>query len=403
MLREAPEFLVPRVAALALLAGAPACAKTPTPGTSPPSSAPSATVGDAFATGAGGDTAGDAGGDTAGDAGGGTAVDEAGSAAAAPPAGSAERAEACLASPLCAAVDAARLFVGASDAKEPGLDCFRFLDGLGTGRDPRRARACFERLAGAPDCGGSSAGLDTAELAMMRIDGIGGKTDIAAARALLSDCFDDMTRSGVLEHAAARERDPRAPPVDFCKEIGGTTITMNECMARDSKNADTRRALQAKAVFAGLDDAGRTLFAASEKAYGDYVAAMGAYVYEVYSQGTIRGAMSLGEEQRLRAARAKDLAEFPRFVAKETSVQEVARAERESAAARARISTATAAEGEERDEAQRAWTVYRDAEVSLYQHVYGTKQGADRVRAALLVRLESRRAKECAPPSAGPE
>ena len=51
---------------------------------------------------------------------------------------------------------------------------------------------------------------------------------------------------------------------------------------------------------------------------------------------------------------------------------------------------------------QRAWIAYRDADVALYQHVFGSKQGQDRLRSALLVRLESRRAKECAPPSLAP-
>jgi uncharacterized protein YecT (DUF1311 family) len=317
-------------------------------------------------------------------------------------AGVAKRAEECLASPSCSAADAARLFVAAGDANDPSVDCFRFLDGMGTDRDLTRARACLEHRAKTLECGGSSAGLEIAELAMMRIDGVGGASNVAAARALLAGCLDDVTRSEILEHAAAKERDPRTPRVDFCKSLGGTTITSNECMARESKNADTKRELQVKAVAAALDDTGRKLFAGSEKAYDDYVTAMGAFVYEVYAQGTIRSAMLLGEEQGLKVGRARELADFPRFVANGVSAREVEAAERDLATALAKVKTTTPAERDALEKTQRAWTIYRDADLALYEHVFGPRQGVDRVHATVLVGLESHRAKDCAFPSAGP-
>jgi uncharacterized protein YecT (DUF1311 family) len=292
-----------------------------------------------------------------------------------------------------------------SDANVADVDCFRALDGIGAAPDATRARACFDAQAKAHDCGGGSADLQTAQLAMMRIDGVGGPVDVPGARALLAGCFDDATRSGILEHAAAKERDPKTPPLDFCKAIGGTTITSNECLARESKNADAKRELEVKTAVASLDATGKNLFAASEKAFGDYVTSRGAFVYEVYSQGTIRNAMSLGEEQRLKAAHAKDLAGFSSFVAKETSGKDVEAAQREAAAALAKAAagTTTPAEKQALTKTQQAWTAYRDAEVAFYEHAFGPKQGADRVRAAVLFRLESRRAKECAPPSAAAE
>jgi uncharacterized protein YecT (DUF1311 family) len=132
---------------------------------------------------------------------------------------------------------------------------------------------------------------------------------------------------------------------------------------------------------------------------------MGTFVYEVYSQGTIRGAMSIGAEHALKAAHAKDLAEFPRFVAKEISDRDAESAQRHLASSLAKVGagTTTPAEKEAFEKTQRTWTAYRDAEIGLYEYVFGPKQGADRVHAALLFRLESRRAKECAPPSAGPD
>jgi len=73
----------------------------------------------------------------------------------------------------------------------------------------------------------------------MRIDGIGGRADGPGTRALVSGCFDDASREAIFSHAAAKDAVPDTPPLDFCKDVGGTTITMDECGARLRKNADT--------------------------------------------------------------------------------------------------------------------------------------------------------------------
>ena len=307
-----------------------------------------------------------------------------------------ERAEACLARPTCPAAEAARLFVAAAVARDPALDCLRFLDGAGTPRDLPRGRACLERRADALECGGSSMSLDTAELALLRVDGIGGKADIDRARDLVDGCFDDVSRQGILEHAAAKERDPRTPPADFCKDIDGTTITNVECEARSGKNSDTVRQLQAKTVVEGLDAGGRDLFAKSDQAFDDYVGAVGDYVYEVYIDGTIRGAMALSAENKLKAARIRDVAAFPRFIAKDTSPKEVGAAERRRAAALDGLHAGTAAEKVALLKTEQTWEAFRDAEVALYAHAFGPSQGAERVEAAVRARLEARRASDAA-------
>jgi hypothetical protein len=307
-----------------------------------------------------------------------------------------QRAEACLARPTCPAGEAARLFVAAADARDHELDCFRFLDGAGTPRDLPRGRACLEQQADALECGGSSMSLETAELALLRVDGIGGKADVDGARALVDGCFDDVSRRGILEHAAAKERDPRTPRADFCRDIGGTTSTNVECEARKGKNSDTARQLQAKAVVEGLDATGRDLFAKSDQAFDDYVGAVGDYVYEVYIDGTIRGAMALSAENKLKAARIRDLAAFPYFVAKDTSPKEVEAARRRRAAAVGRVHAGTAAEKAALLKTEQTWEAFRDAEVALYAHAFGPSQGLERVEVAVRARLEARRASDTA-------
>jgi hypothetical protein len=307
-----------------------------------------------------------------------------------------ERAEACLARPSCPAAEAARLFVVAADARDPALDCLRFLDGSGTPRDLPRGRACLERRVDALECGGSSMSLETAELALLRIDGIGGKADLDGARDLVDGCFNDASRHGILEHAADKKRDRRTPPADFCKDIGGTTLTGVDCEAREGKNSDTERQLQSKVVVKGLDAAGRDFFAKSDQAFADYVRAVGDYVYEVHIDGTIRGAMALSAENTLKSARAQDIAAFPRFVAKDTSPTEVEAAERQRAAALGRAHANTDAEKAALLRTEQTWEAFRDAEVALYARAFGPSQGVERVEAAVRARLVARRVSDIA-------
>jgi uncharacterized protein YecT (DUF1311 family) len=311
-----------------------------------------------------------------------------------------QKAESCLADPFCAAGEADRLFLAADSARAPELDCFRFLDGAGVGRDLRRGRACLERGVSTSKCEGGSAGLDRAELAVMLIDGKGGAADVPRARALFAGCFEDVTASYIHAHADAKEHDPHAAPADFCKDNGGTTLTSNECGGRALTEEETRLALATKVVVARLDEESARLLVAASKAYAAYVSAMGGYAYDVFVDGSIRNMMMLGRERELDRARTKELGELGHFTAPETSAEDVSRAEKRAAAALAAVTSATPAEKTALDATAAAWSAYRDAEVRFYVKALGPKQGADRVERAVRVRLETRRAKECAPPSA---
>jgi hypothetical protein len=141
-----------------------------------------------------------------------------------------------------------------------------------------------------------------------------------------------MTKLAIVEHAEAKERDPETLPMNFCKH-GATTLTSNDCLARDRINEETKAELQSKALAAGLDAAGKELLASATKAYAAYVDAMGRYAYEVYIEGSIRNEIALRRERELDEKRTQDLARFASFVASETSPTAVARAERATVAA----------------------------------------------------------------------
>ena len=301
-----------------------------------------------------------------------------------------ERAERCIIDPICPASEADRLFRAADDARE-SVNCFRFLDGQGTPRDVARGRACLERALKGGGCEGSSAFLPTAELAVLRIDGLGGARDVAGARHLFDGCVDDITKSAVLAHADAVEKLANTPAMNFCRDHGGTTLTSNDCQARQKSAEETRAQLQAKAIAASLDDEGKARFAAAAKAYAVYVGKMGMYVYRVHIGGSMRNMLALARERELLIRRTTVLARFAQFapatIAKgaiDRSTREVAALERKTRPAAGELKGAFV-------DAQRAWTAYRDAELALFDHVYGAAHGRDRVGDTTLARLNEER------------
>lgn len=305
------------------------------------------------------------------------------------------RASACLADPGCPATEAERLLLAAADAHDAEVDCFRLLDGGITPRDPVRGRACLERTMG-PACEGP-ADLARVELALMSIDGLGGKVDIAAARALVTSCQDDVARAEVLKHADAKERDPNSPPLDICKESTGSKGTSALCRVRLRDTASERLELAAKLVFAPLDDVGKTLFLAAHRAHADYVTAMTFFASTCYGGNAGRSAVGLIMQQRLFDARTQDLAanaaELPTV-----SSDEVNRAQRSQEAAIAKLRLVVPAEKTSFRKADEKWTAYRRAELALQEHALGPKYGAPQVRAAISVRLAERRAKDAVRP-----
>jgi uncharacterized protein YecT (DUF1311 family) len=327
-----------------------------------------------------------------------TAPDAGLAAAPAPPAVAATRynadALACLDDPACSAAVADRLFRAAADAHEGDVDCLRFADGDGTAKDAARARACLERTVAGMKCDGSSAGLWQAELAIALTDGVGGPVDVARARAIFDGCFDDGTKQQVLDHAAAREKNPATPPADFCKELGGTTLTTNECGAREQVHEQTRGALEAKRVAASLDDEGKRLLAAASRAHARYVDAMGSYVYEVYVGGSMRNIQALSMQSALLSRRTQRLARMQSFAPAAASPAAVDRASKavDAALKRRAAAAATPEVAAKLADTQKAWLAYRDAEVALYAHARAAP--AAELRRAVLVVLDGARAED---------
>lgn len=280
----------------------------------------------------------------------------------------------CLEDLDCPASDVVGLAIAADDAHEPASDCFRFLEGDVVPRDVVRARACFERGIG-PPCDGSSAFLDREALAVMLIDGVGGKSDIPGAKALFSTCLDDVTKDEVLKYAAAG---PHSPSVDACK-IGGTTLVWNQCVGHSEWRAREVGFISAKKIATTLDNEGRRLFLAVNKAHEEYADARARFILDIYAGGSLGPPLAGEHKGQLIKKRADDLEAFASFDAKSPTEAE----------ANAAIKAAKC------ENTEKEYKAYRDAEVAFYDHVYGGAQGHAEVRRAIIIKLSKRRATEC--------
>jgi hypothetical protein len=254
------------------------------------------------------------------------------------------------------------------DASE--VDCFRFYYGTGVPEDAARARGCFERNVGKASCDASSPDLQRLYLATMRLDAQGGPRDAEGARALLKDCFADVSVSGVL--GARRTKGP----IDFCRDIGGTTLSMQECALVNDARATFEQQRAVKGLFASLDDAGKARYRVASDAFARYAELDATRAGDAYRGGSLRPQTELQHRTRLATRRTKQLTTF---LTTPPTAPDLPQLEAKLATLRAHLRRGLDAEGAAAfDAAEAAWESYRDAELAFY------KQSGDGVRAALV-------------------
>jgi uncharacterized protein YecT (DUF1311 family) len=305
----------------------------------------------------------------------------------------AKKAEICWEDPLCTLEEAARLYTLAADAGAPQIDCFRFYYGVGVPTDHRRARACFERAVKREGgCDDQSPSLSRIYLAAMGIDAQGGPRAIEQARALVSTCFKDMSVQGLLDAADEREGGSAgAEPIDFCKTIGGTTLSMMGCgqLALNKSTFEGQEAM--KAIFPRLDGDGRRLAQRAAAAWSAFAEKEADRRSDMYRGGSLVPLAYVNRRAGLEGERAAAI----RSLFDHTPGQDdLAAADRELEAAR-RAEAANAQDAEARKllaSAQAAWRAYRKAEVDLYRRALGKQHGEDVVARDISARLAKQRA-----------
>jgi uncharacterized protein YecT (DUF1311 family) len=258
--------------------------------------------------------------------------------------------------------------------------------------DLPRARACFERsVSRNQSCGDQSPGLDRIYLASMLVDGQGGPRETERGKQLFAGCYEDISVSGVREEADKRAgSDPPAAPLDFCKDVGGTTLSMQGCGMIDSNKAAFEAQKTMKILAPRLDAEGLALARKAATAWATFAAKDADDTSDLYRGGSLRSLAYMTGQTKRERERAETLRSlFDYSPGQDDPViadKDLDRAYRAALSSRgddeARKLLAAA---------QAAWRLYRTAEVALYRRALGKQHGESAVVRDITARLTRRR------------
>lgn len=300
----------------------------------------------------------------------------------------AQKAETCWASPTCPLDEATALFHQADRAGATPMNCFRFYYAMGVPASPDRARRCFERMVKEEKgCGKESPSFERTYLAAMLLDGQGGPAALDRSKELLKDCLDDMSVTGLREEITKREAgDKPGKPLDFCEDIGGTTLSMRWCAALDEARGEFEEHKLMKALGAKLDADGLVLAKKAAAAWLDYADKDAYYATDMYRNGSLRPQLTTGR----RAAREKERRDALQMIFEYTLGSDDPAEAEKALDKEVRAAAAAATDAESRKllaDAQSAWRAYRAAEVAFYRRALGKKLGEREVERDLRARL----------------
>jgi len=286
-------------------------------------------------------------------------------------------AERCFDTPSCPAATAVSLYLSADDAGAEGVSCFRFYYGIGLTRDWVRARACFRRqVTRQGSCDAGSPDLVRLFLASMLLDGQGGAADPSGAASLLGDCFEDAAVLALRTRMTTGAPDGARTPLDFCSDVGGTTLSMGECAAVGVERRRAEGQLAEKALDARLSAEERGTANRARATWRAYVQREAAFEADQFRGGSLQVTYELDLEMALDGERTAALAKLDayhppgRIPNAPTSLLE-----RTLQQARAGDSVHAGL----CDTAMAAWKAYRDDEVALYVALFGVRFGASTV------------------------
>ncbi len=217
----------------------------------------------------------------------------------------------CLRDTSCSRNEVARLTIAAADAGA-STDCDLFYYGGVVPVDLARARTCYLREVEHDHCGGSSPSLARVELATMMFDGQGGpKAPPGAIRATVEGCFEDGSIDWMLAPTASTIRSTLTPPnrpIDFCNDIGGTTLSMEACADSRIDRAETDRLLIRKDLAVKLSRPALAEEGAAAAAFDAFARAASELAADDARGGTMAGLDFSSELEHLIDARNAALA-----------------------------------------------------------------------------------------------
>jgi hypothetical protein len=176
-------------------------------------------------------------------------------------------------------------------AQEGREDCDAYYFGIGRAQDFQRAFACEQRR--------PEEQKDWARLCVMYMNGEGTPRDIKKARAAFRHIHARDASTAALQDALERrETNPKAPlpRVDYCKEIAQTTLDGNYCGTIAQRLAGVTAKDALKNAGKSLTGPAAKRFDELTRVFASFRKADGQRLYADFSEGSIRNEMAMNQE-----------------------------------------------------------------------------------------------------------
>ena len=263
-------------------------------------------------------------------------------------------------------------------------DCEDLYYGFSAPPNLKRAYSCFE------------AQHIFEYLIVMRLNGEGTKTSVDEADKLVEAWtkFDPeasgSTEGKALRAAIKQKRDgaqagdaaSAAKRVNFCRDIAGDTPTVEHCLSVESRQAEAKQARHIAAIAKGLSAPAKKALDDVQASFSAFKDADGRRMYQLYADGTIRGAAAIGQEAFVRERFAGTFTEVVEKKVLRPATPDDLKAADEALAASTKANLAAyektyagkkgeiAAYKKAADDASSAWEKYRDAWVAFTRVAY---------------------------------
>lgn len=273
----------------------------------------------------------------------------------------------------CTLADAARLFLEAADAGAPSVSCFRLYYGVGVAADAARARKCFDGdVRRETGFAGSSPSLERIFLGLMLLDGQGGPREADRGKALFVDCYLGND-SGVATAVEARATSGATKPIDFCADLAGSTLDMNQCANVDLERANIEAEIALKELATGLSltDVGIALWTAADKKWRVFSSADASYLGDANRGGSMRTMV----EVSAMASHVRERSDVLRTLAAAKPIPKGGEARLGAARAHALSLSPDAENRKLFAESNAAWAGYRAAELKFVRLAFAEKLG----------------------------
>lgn len=176
--------------------------------------------------------------------------------------------------------------------------CADIYYGIGQPVDYSKAYACFK------------AHSIYEYMIVMQLNGEGVPRDVHKAEALMqawlqadpdnANSVDETGMEGIL-NGRLQDNNPNPPKVEYCKDVGYTTISMDFCAAVNDRMEQHNYDATMSSIRAGLNTQQAAIWDRMQVVFAEYQKAEGERLFQQYADGTIRGVVYQGQISYVRA------------------------------------------------------------------------------------------------------